>query len=241
MLRTVSPPMTARWAALGAVAGPVLFELSWLVLGFVSPGYTLFGHRFADYSPISQPVSGLGLGVTAPYMNAAFVVTGLMLIAGVAGVYLTVPAPARRTCAALLGLTGVGQIICGVYDLEQMMPHTLGFLLAIGTPVVAFLVAGLSFRRLPRWRRFGTWLLAGSPLTLILLVAFFLTFRQTAAGAEQGTAGLVQRLGIVEVHAWFVALGWPAFRRAGRGRSGRQDAGPASRTNCSTVAGLTSG
>ncbi|MFD2354770.1 hypothetical protein ACFSTC_44170 [Nonomuraea ferruginea] len=68
----------------GAVAGPALFALSWVVLGLVSPGYTLFGHRFTGYSPISQPVSGLGMGVTGPFMNAAFVVTGLMLIAGVA-------------------------------------------------------------------------------------------------------------------------------------------------------------
>ncbi|SDK45727.1 DUF998 domain-containing protein [Nonomuraea jiangxiensis] len=218
MFRAAYPPAAARWAALGAIAGPLVFELCWLVLGTVSPGYTLFGHRFADYSPISQPVSGLGLGATAPYMNTAFVATGLILIVGVAGVYRTVPAPWSRTCTVLLGLTGVGQIICGIYDLEQMMPHSLGFLLAIGTPVIGFLVAGLSFRRLPGWRRFGTWLLAGSPLTLVLLVAFFLTFQQTAEGAEHGVAGLVQRLGIIEVHAWFVAMGWLAFRRAERGR-----------------------
>jgi hypothetical membrane protein len=215
MFRTANPPTAARWAALGSVAGPVLFTLCWLVLGVISPGYTFFGHRFTDYSPISQPVSGLGMGATAPYMNAAFIVTGVMLIVGVAGVFRVIPAPRRRTCQVLLALTGVGQILCGIFDLEQMMPHTLGYLLAIGTPVIGFVVAGRSMRRLPSWRRFGTWLLAGSPLTLVLLVAFFLTFQPTADGAEHGIAGLVQRLGIVEVHAWVVALGWLAFRRGG--------------------------
>jgi hypothetical protein len=32
-----------RWLALGAAVGPVLFTLSWFVLGFLSPGYTLWG------------------------------------------------------------------------------------------------------------------------------------------------------------------------------------------------------
>ena len=69
---SLAPSRAARLAALGAVAGPALFTLAWLVLGFLSPGYTIYGTRIAPYSPISQPVSGLGMGVTAPYMNAAF-------------------------------------------------------------------------------------------------------------------------------------------------------------------------
>src|SRR6266700_6882976 len=31
---------TARWLALGAIAGPVLFTLAWIVLGPLRPGYT---------------------------------------------------------------------------------------------------------------------------------------------------------------------------------------------------------
>jgi hypothetical protein len=113
----------------------------------------------------------------------------------------------------MLACTGVGQVVCGIVDLEAVMPHMLGFILALGTPVIGFLVAGLYLRHLPGWRRFGTWLLLGGPLTLILLVAFFMTFQPTADGAEHGVAGLVQRAGVVEVHAWFVAMGWLAYRR----------------------------
>ncbi|HEX5597242.1 MAG TPA: DUF998 domain-containing protein [Micromonosporaceae bacterium] len=213
---------TGRWLALGAVIGPVLFTLAWLILGLVSNGYTLFGHRFTDYTPISQPISGLGMGATAPYMNTAFIVTGLLLIAGIIGTFRATNAAnvtgrsalLRRTALVLLACTGAGQVVCGLFDLEAVMPHMLGFLLALGTPVVSFLAAGLYLRRIPAWRRFGTWLLLGSPLTLILLVAFFITFQPTADGAERGIAGLVQRAGVVEVHAWFVAMGWRAHRRA---------------------------
>jgi hypothetical protein len=66
---------------------------------------------------------------------------------------------------------------------------------------------------MPRWRRFGTWLLLGSPLTLLLVVLFFLTFDQAAIVAGDGVAGLAQRVLAVEVLAWSVAIGWLAFRR----------------------------
>jgi hypothetical membrane protein len=207
----------ASWLALGAVAGPLLFTAAWLLLGFISTGYTLFDHTFTDYSPVSQPISGLGMGATAGFMNTAFVVTGLILIVGVAGVFRSAGGPERpvlrRTALALLACTGAGQIVCGIFDLEVVMPHMLGFVLALGTPIPGFLVAGRYFRSIPGWRRFGTWLLLGSPLTLALLIAFFATFQPTADGAEHGIAGLVQRAGVLEVHAWYVAMGWLALRR----------------------------
>jgi Protein of unknown function (DUF998) len=208
----------ARWLALGAVAGPALFTLAWLVLGFLSPGYTLFGTLIAPYSPISQPISGLGLGPTGVYMNTAFVLSGLVLLAGVAGIFQTVRAsgrrPAGRAWAALLALSPLGLVVAGSFTLEAVMPHLLGFLLATGTPVASFLITGLFLRDIPGWRRFGTWLLLGSPLTLVLLVGFFLTFDPASAGANVGMAGLVQRVLAIEVHAWFVAMGWLACRRS---------------------------
>jgi hypothetical protein len=213
---TARPTRSGR-LALGAVVGPILFTAAWLVLGFTSTGYTMFDHTFTEYSPVSQPISGLGMGATAGYMNTAFVVTGLILIIGVTGVVRSAGGPERpvlrRTALLSLASTGAGQIVCGIFDLEAVMPHMLGFMLALGTPIVAFLVAGRYFRGIPGWRRFGTWLLLGSPLTLALLIAFFATFQPTADGAEHGIAGLVQRAAVLEVHAWFVAMGLVALRR----------------------------
>jgi hypothetical membrane protein len=192
---TPSPPASTRTGsgrllALGAVLGPILFTVSWLVLEAVSDGYTLWDHTFTDYSPISQSISGLGVGATAPYMNTAFVASGLLLIAGVFGVMSTT-SPGRRIPRAttvLLALTGVGQVMCGVFTLRAIMPHMLGFLLAVGTPVVSFLLAGRHFRGVPGCRHFGTGLFVGSPVTLVLLVAYFMAFKPTADGAEHGIA-----------------------------------------------------
>jgi hypothetical protein len=39
-----------------------------------------------------------------------------------------------------------------------------------------------------------------------------MTFSPTAAGARTGVAGLTERILVIEVYAWFVAMGWKAFR-----------------------------
>ena len=96
----------ARWLALGAVAGPILFALAWFILGFLSPGFTIFGTLIEPYSPISAGISGLGLGPTGPFMNAAFVLGGLLLLAGIVGSFQSIRelgAVTRLVCTALLG------------------------------------------------------------------------------------------------------------------------------------------
>jgi hypothetical protein len=209
----------ARWLALGAVAGPILFTLAWFILGALSPGYTAWGVRIAPYSPISQPISGLGLGPTAPFMNAAFVLSGLLMLVGVVGIFQSIRvmgALARWSCILLLVLSPLGMVVDGFFTLESFLPHTAGFMLGCATPVLSFAVIGLMLRRVKGFRGFGTWLLLGSPLTLALLILYFLTFSPTVVGIQTGVAGLVERILIIEVQAWFVVLGWLAFRRASR-------------------------
>jgi hypothetical membrane protein len=168
-------------------------------------------------------VSGLGLGPTAPFMNTAFVLSGLLLLLGVFGTFQRLPemgALARWSCTALLALSGLGLVVDGIFTLESFLPHLAGFLLGCGAPVLSFLVTGLLLRRVQGMRRFAHRLLLGSPLTLALLVLFFLTFSPTAAGARTGVAGLTERLLIVEIFAWFVALGWLAFQTRGEASTG---------------------
>ncbi len=149
-------------------------------------------------------------------MNTAFVLTGVLLVIGVIGALGTTsgPAGARRTCTALLSLTGVGVATDGVFTLEAMLPHSIGFLIAVAAPAVSFPVAGRYFRRLPGWRGFGTWLMVAAPVTVVLVVLFFATFTPTADGAQHGIAGLVQRIAVTEVLASFVAMGALAQRTA---------------------------
>ena len=207
---------SARWLALGAVVGPLLFTLAWLILGVLSPGYSIFGTLVAPYSPISQPISGLGMGPTGPYMNAAFVLSGLSLLIGVIGVFKSLPRTAnpaaRGACAALLALTPAGLVVAGIFTLESAFLHLIGALLGLVSPVLSFLTAGLLLRGLPGWQRFGNGLLlVASPLTLVLVIIFFSSFDQARTAAGLGVAGLTQRILAVELLGWFAVMGWRAF------------------------------
>lgn len=213
-----TPPRPARWLALGAVAGPILFTLAWLILGFVSPGFPMFDMWISPYSPISQHISGLGLGVTGPFMNVVFVLSAALIFAGEIGIFHSIrelDTAARWKGIALLALSPLGMAMDGLFTLESMMLHTLGFLLGVGSLVGSYLVVGRMLRRIPRWRQFGNWLLAGSPLTLALLVLMFATFDPVAAGEGLGVGGLTERILVVEALGWLAAFGWLAFARGG--------------------------
>ena len=150
-------------------------------------------------------------------MNTAFVFSGLLILAGVVGIFQGIRemgALARWSCTMLLALSPLGMAVDGIFTLESFLPHMVGFLLAAASPVLSFVVVGLLLRRIPRWRRFGNWLLLGSPLTLALLILYFLTFSPTLAGIQTGVAGLTERILGIEVQAWFVAMGALAFRRS---------------------------
>ena len=206
-------------APLAAVAGPVLLTLAWFVLGFISPGYSLWGTRIAPYSAISQPLSGLGLGPTSPFMNTAFILSGLLMMAGAIGVFRAIPELGARTrwiCTALLALPGLGAVIDGVFTLEHFFFHFVGFGLAL-TTVVGFPVIGVLLRRVPAWRGFGSWLIVAGPVTLALTVLYFATFTPTIEGVQHGVAGLTERILVLELQAWYVAIGWLAFSRSGGG------------------------
>jgi len=205
-----------RLLATGAIAGPALFTVAWLFLGAVSPGYTMWDIVVPSYSPIAQPISGLGLGATGPWMNAAFIASAVLMMAGVLGIARAIPGLDRRAramCIGLLALAPLGMAVDGVFTLESFFPHFLGYLLAIGSSVVSFFVVGTILRGVQGWRELGAALRAASPLTLILLVVAQATFDPTSAGANIGVAGLTERLVVTEVLAWFATMGWFALRR----------------------------
>jgi hypothetical protein len=232
MVAKTRPLVTARGRAWCAVIGPVQFTLTWLVLGMVSDGYTLWG-EWIEYSPISQPISGLGMGATAGVMNASFVLLGVLLIVGSSGVSAGLPGltgRARTTSAILLGLVGVGAIVDGVFNLESILMHSLGFALVIST-IFGFPIVGRALRRTPLWRSLGRWLVAAGPVTLVLAIWYFASFDPTAAGEGEGIAGVTQRLLVTWILAWYIVLGWRVATRPEVGRSldARPSVGPVSR------------
>ena len=56
-------------------------------------------------------------------------------------------------------------------------------------------------------------MIAAGPLTLALVVLYFLAFTPTIQGIQTGVAGLTERIAVLEIGAWYVALGWIAFSK----------------------------
>jgi hypothetical membrane protein len=198
----------ARRLALGAIAGPILFTLAWLPLGLLRPGY----------SQIRQQISDLGIGPHGILMDGAFVLGGLLILAGVVGIVQAtrtdVGTTARWICTVLLALAPLGEIAVGAFNETHVTGHVTGAILAFQTPIIGFLATGLVLRRSPRWRRIGNWLLVASPLTLVLVQIFLQTGPPGAPLAATGLGGLTERIMVGEIQAWYAALGWLAYRRS---------------------------
>jgi len=216
----LATPAIGRWLALGTVISPVLFTLAWIVLGVLQPATkTEYGVMGGVPGAISNPISGLGVGPHAGLFNAAFVLCGLLGAAGIVGVFQTtranVRAAVRWACAALLALSPLSLAMAGIFTLaSSLLLHNLAALLLFAIPVLGFLAAGFYFRTIPRWWQFGNRMLLGSPLTLLLLVLFVRTFDLAAVAAGLGVAGLTERALLLEIQAWYVAMGWLAFCRS---------------------------
>ncbi|MFC0214395.1 DUF998 domain-containing protein [Paenibacillus chartarius] len=213
-----------RILPLFAVVSPILFTLTWFILGFISKGYTIYDIRIEPYSSVTQPISGLGMGSTAIIMNSAFIICGILLFVGIIGIFSNIGEDgrlsARRASMALLILSPIGLVVCGIFDLESTFLHSIGFLLSTGSTILSFLITGLYFRGIPRLRKLGSGLIVGSPLTLILVILFFLNFDPIAAGEGHGIAGIASRLLAVEVLFWFAAMGLLTYKHSEPSRAG---------------------
>jgi hypothetical protein len=153
-------------------------------------------------------------------MNGAFILSGMLVLAGAAGTFWNVPHLSIRDCwlsSCLLGaLPALGLIIDGAFTLESMLFHALGFLVGIGSTIPGFPIVGLMLRRNRDWRALGNAVLVAGPVTLGLLILYFLTFSPTIEGAKYGVSGLVERVLVLEIFASLAALGWTAFQRQRR-------------------------
>ena len=207
-----------RFISLGAIAGPVLFLIAWLVLGLAQPAMKgEYGVIGGVQGTVTNPISALGVGPHAGLFNSAFIACGLLTLAGALATLHAVrpaePTTTRGWSAVLLGLSPVGLTLAGFFTLAaSLVMHNIAAILIFVVPIAAFPVSALYLRRAARWHRLRMCLFAGSPLTLGLLVLFVVNFHLSAVVAGTGIAGLTERLLISEIHACYVILGWSGFR-----------------------------
>jgi hypothetical membrane protein len=208
--------------ALGAIVGPLLFTLGWIGFGLIRPPtQTLFGVVGGLTGTISNPISGLGVGPDATAFNTIFLVCGLLQLVGTVAAMQAVPlsgrARLRTPSTALLAISPLCLALAGMFTLASALyVHILVGTLLFISPVASFLVTGVCLRAARGWEGFGTALLLGSPLTLVLFLVYSASFDQSTAAAGLGVAGLTERILLLEVQSWYVTLGWLALRKERR-------------------------
>lgn len=230
---TANRNAVTRRLALGGLVGPIGLVLTFTVVGLLRPGY----------SPIHQTISDLGVGANGSVVDAALVLNGVLMFALVVAVFRstrTVLSPRSRwLVSALLTLSPLGFAVAGIFTEapSTLAVHWLiGADLAFGGPIVAFLVTGILLRRDRRWRAIGTYSLVAGVISLVLVGFMGWTFTPGTALAAAHLGGLMERAVVIEVFAWYVAVGWWLLRwgsepvsavpEAGRGASMSMDLAP---------------
>jgi hypothetical membrane protein len=202
---------TARWLALAGVVGPLFFVGVVTFAGFLRPGY----------SPIHQAMSDLGVGQGAWLVDGSVIINGLLLVGFAGSFLLSLPSVLRQgwrwLIAALFALHGLGLALAGIFTEapSTLSIHILAAFVAFYSPVVAFLVLGLVLLRPLQWRGWGISLLTASLATLVLVRLMGWVFTPGTPLAPMQLGGLMERIVLVEVEAWYVALGWRLFALAG--------------------------
>jgi hypothetical membrane protein len=194
-----------KWLTLGGVVGPIMFVLA----------FTVAGALRAEYSPIHQAISDLGVGPNPWLLNGPMIIMGLLLVAFAVGFFrsaeIKIGSRWRRFCAVLLALPGLGYINAGVFT---EAPATVTLHWAIGMPMIAigsvvgFFVVGLKLRSDSRWRRLSRYSMVAGPATLVIIVAMFWVFTPGTSLAPLRLGGLMERVLFLEILAWYVVFGW---------------------------------
>jgi hypothetical membrane protein len=209
--RTSSP--AARLIVAGLVA-PFPFIALVILQGVLQP----------SYSHVVQPISALAALPLGWLQNLNFYIVGTLLIAYAIGLHFSVR-PARRAAIgpALLGLSGVGLIVAGVFPWRQengiyVEPagHVVGAVMSFLGASIGHMMISRRMRQDPRWEGIASYVLASG-------IAMLLLFFAVAYSLEPGSplrpwTGVLQR---VLVAIWFACT----FVVALRGSRGQPQSG----------------
>jgi hypothetical membrane protein len=198
---------TTRSLALAGVIGVILFVSVFLILGFISPGY----------SPMRQTISSIALYQYGWIQDFNFVISGTLLVAFSVGFHQTMRRIiSKRLMAAsiLLSVGGLGLVIGGTFVTDPSGPvhslrgilHFVGFLLFAFPLPVAFLIVGRQLLKLSEWRKYGWYSVAVGFATFVLIVTFF-----SVMGIAPQFTGLVNRIHAIVALTWYVVMGYRLF------------------------------
>jgi hypothetical membrane protein len=191
-----------RLLAWGGIIGPILFVAAFTIAGALRPGY----------SPISQAISALGTGVNGWQEDIPAIILGILLLAFTLSFFLAMrsvlPATSRVIGSVLLAIVALVWITVGIFTAapSTRTVHTIASVVGEVSAIAALFVIGIGLRAAPSWRAWSVYTIATAVVALVTLLLTFIT-SQRSLSASVRIGGLLERLLVVEILAWFVAFG----------------------------------
>lgn len=180
---------------MAGVAGSIVFWSVVIVLGFVTPGYSVVGDFISTLGEVGAPY--------AVVQRVNFVVLGVGVLSLAVGLHRYSRRHRRPTIGVvLLGILGVGIVGSGVFSANPADPASTTNILHDVFGVAGFLagIVGISLlsRQLDRDERWDRHRFATAG-TIVVLVGSFVVFIATV---ESPWVGLTQRLFVGVVTVW---------------------------------------
>ena len=198
---------TQHYFALGGMAGPIVFSMAVVILGFLEP----------EYSHIEQAVSALGdVGSTNPLLQTMnFILFGLLELGLALGLYTGMnDSQGRRRGYISLGFFGIGLIATGVFPADEGgvavtfsgQMHDLAAAVAFLGAILAIFLIREEMKKDERWSDLSRYSLITGIIAFSLLILFGSQISNTNAPFHDAS-GLLQRLLIVSLFQWFFVTG----------------------------------
>lgn len=197
-----------RWLALSGVVGPVALVTAFTIPGALRPGY----------SPIHTAISALGVGPGGWVLNGLGAAVGVLILIFTAVFVLEMRphiGPVRLgVIGGCLALDGLGFAVAGVFTdaPSTVQLHTIGSMAGTVTSLLAFVLVGLSLRRVPAWQRLGVYSLVAAGVALVLVAGDYALLMPRSPLRPLQLGGLMERLDFGWHVAWYVVFGWRLFR-----------------------------
>ncbi|MGZ3624845.1 MAG: DUF998 domain-containing protein [Ktedonobacteraceae bacterium] len=200
--------ISLRLIALLGVVSPIQCVLIFTLAGFLRPGY----------SPIHNAISALGVGQNSWILNTDLIISGLLFIVFAIGFYMWMCPIINRgwllASTILLVLSAAGVVNEGIFHQPahgdpaahfHMVLHGIGLAVLFYSLIIALLILGWHFRKIPDWRVYGWYLLLTAFATLGLLIL------PTQIAYSGHIWGFIERVQVFVGFSWSVVIGWRLY------------------------------
>lgn len=196
-----------RWFVLAGVLGSIGFVAAWLLAGFLRPGYSV----------VQQPISDLGVGPFGWLIDVLGGVAGLLKVGFALGFALVIKRVVgngwRFTASGLLVLSGLSMLVVSTFTdaPATVRIHSMATVVGISSRLLAMVTVGVGLLATKNLRGWGVYSLLTAFLTLALGVVEFSVFNPASPLASAHIGGLAERIFVIEVESWYIALGLLLF------------------------------